>query len=152
MYDVFFFFIFKLDFYFFDHSETSILSCNPVLPLNFHPTMWKLDWYKDVSFWWRRPSKIVGKRGQGNGRRFRWWDTGESVRWRGTWWQHTYFTIFRAADVSPRSTCDSFPSRDEKLQFTFKYWKCMHHLAVRKESVYTDGEKKQMSKKSKNII
>lgn len=69
------FFLLELDFIFV-HSETSILSCNPVLPLNFHLTVWKLEWYKDVSFRLRRQSAMAK-------RRAREWQKIETVRYRG---------------------------------------------------------------------
>lgn len=69
-------FYLKLDFIFV-HSETSILSCNPVLPLNFHLTVWELEWYKDVSWRWRRRRWWKEKKGgHRNGTRCRRQDIG----------------------------------------------------------------------------
>lgn len=67
-----FIFWMKLDFIL---VHSSILSCNPVLPLHFHLTVWKLKWYKDVSERWRRQSEMV-KGGQRKGRRCRRRDAG----------------------------------------------------------------------------
>lgn len=71
---IFFFFLLKLDFIF-GHSETSTLSWNPVLALNFHLTMQELEWYKDVRWRWRRQSEMVR-------RRARQWQKMETARYR----------------------------------------------------------------------
>lgn len=77
-------FYLKLDFIFV-HSETSILSCNPVLPLNFHLTVWELEWYKDVSWRWRRRRWWKEKKGgHRNGTRCRRQDIGGESEMEGS--------------------------------------------------------------------
>lgn len=89
------YFLLKLDFIFV-HSETSTLSWNTVLALNFHPTMQELGvMYRCVPEMEKTVSDGIKKR-----TRARLWRKIETVRYRWrerdgglTRWQHTYFSI-----------------------------------------------------------
>lgn len=89
------YFLLKLDFIFV-HSETSTLSWNTVLALNFHPTMQELGvMYRCVPEMEKTVSDGIKKeRGQGYGERLRQWDTGEESEMEGWHGGSTHISAF----------------------------------------------------------